>query len=176
MTTVITAGRPSTWWSPDISPDQVEALLKEAFPAVDFVHFGKASRKWWAMVHGRMIGAPDLDQLYQQISDQRSELADTAVDAQPVPAEASPPVVPAAPPPWPSTGVDGRATPRTGVPLPAVRTPAAPPTGSAGHMPLPHCPVASPRPAPPLYPPPGRLRRFLNACRRFFLGEDGEDW
>lgn len=169
--------RPSTWWSPDIAPDQVETIIKEAFPSVDFVHFGEASRQWWAMVHGRMVGAADLDQLYERI------ITEEAGKPGPRGAVAAPPASadgPISPPPWPAQRPDGRATPRTGAPLPMLRQSVIPSAGAAGRMLLPYCPDASQRPAaplyPPLYPPPGRLRRFLNACRRFFLGDGGEDW
>lgn len=173
MTAVLTAGRPSTWWAPDIGPDQVEALLKEAFPSVDFVHFGEASRQWWAMVHGRMVGATDLDRLYERI------IAEEAGKPEPRIAVAAPPTSadgPSSPPTWPSQRPDGRATPRTGAPLPRLGQSVISSAGAAGRRPLPHRPGASQRPAAPLYPTPGRLRRFLDACRRFFLGEDGEDW
>ncbi|MFG1998297.1 hypothetical protein ACGFNU_04005 [Spirillospora sp. NPDC048911] len=101
MTTAIT-NRPSAWWSPDIAPDQVETIIKAAFPAVDFIHFGEASRLWWAMVRGRMVGAADLDQLYERITAEQA--------GRP------------APPHW-SPGPDGRATPRTNASLLATRTP-----------------------------------------------------
>lgn len=84
-----------TWWASDIRSEHVAAVIRDAFPSVRSVYFGHATRRWWALVGDRMVEAADPDQLYRQIRATR----------------------PSAPPPWPSVGPDGRATPRSPLPL-----------------------------------------------------------
>jgi hypothetical protein len=60
------------------------------------VYYGNSTRRWWAVSGDHMIEATDPDQLYRQIRADQPSL-----------------MMPSAPPPWPSTRPDGRATPRT---------------------------------------------------------------
>ncbi|TDC75212.1 hypothetical protein [Actinomadura sp. 7K507] len=134
------------WWADEIRPDQVVKVIENAFPEVRTVFFGNATRKWWAL-----YGRQGIDERWLE-ADTPQQLCEAIMESVPRPL---------------------RRRPHHDAPCPVSQVS----TVRTGEHPVPHGfgPASVPRAGVPASHP-GRLRRVLDGCRRFFLGADGEDW
>lgn len=157
--TIAMPHRSSAWWADDIRPEQVVQIIEAAFPQVRTVYFGNATGRWWAL-----CGRPDVDEKWIE-ADTAQKLYEAIVGGVPCPSrQAERPAAQPAVGRTPTARTAGRAMPQRPAPGPMHAVPRIDGAPVALHI------------AQLLLPPPSRMRRFLDGCRHFFLGGEGDDW